>query len=178
MINRKTTVAVCLLAALAGFAGAASAQDAKTRAQVESELSAAMANGDMLSPSGIPDRVLRPDLYPQAQVTGKTRAQVKAELATAIRNGDMLAAGDSGLREKDLYPSRYPADPVVAGKSRQQVEAELATAIRNGDMLAPGELGLRENQLEPQFYAQRRDTTMPATMAAGGDAGIASQSAQ
>jgi hypothetical protein len=145
---------------------------------VESELSAAMANGDMLSPSGIPDRVLRPDLYPRAQVTGKTRAQANAELATAIRNGDMLAAGDSGLREKDLYPNRYPADPVVAGKSRQQVEAELAVAIRNGDMLAPGELGMRENQLEPQFYAQHRDTTMPGTLAAAGGRDSQSQPVQ
>jgi hypothetical protein len=103
----RNTVAVCLLAALAGFAGVASAQDAKTRAQVESELSAAMASGDMLSPSGIPYRVLRPDLYPTAHAGGKSRAQVEAELASAMRNGDMLAPGELGLAENQLEPQFY-----------------------------------------------------------------------
>jgi hypothetical protein len=158
----RNTVAVCLLAALAGVA---SAQAPRTRSQVDAELAAAMANGEMLSPSGIPYRDLRPDLYPRAQAAGKTRAQVVAELAAATRNGDMLAPGDSGLREKDLHPGLYPADPWVAGKTRQQVESELAVAIRAGDMLAPGELGLPENQLEPQFYASHRAPGLTADMA-------------
>ena len=89
-------------------------------------------------------------------MAGKTRAEVQDELAFAIRNGDMLAAGEGGLREKDLNPGMYPADPVVAGKTRAQVQAELAMAIRDGDMMAPGESGLTEYQLNPQRFAQQR----------------------
>jgi hypothetical protein len=161
MKHLRNTVAICLLAAIAGVA---SAQAPRTRAEVEAELAAAMRNGEMLSPAGIPYRNLRPDLYPQPAASTLTRAQVRADLASAIRNGDMQVAGDSALREKDLAPGNYPADPVVAGKTRQQVESELAVAIHNGDMLAPGELGVTERQLEPSYYAQQRaaDATLAA----------------
>ncbi len=151
MNHFRNTVALCLLAALAGVASA----QVKTRAQVEQEYFQAKANGDTLSPAGIPWRDIRPDLYPQTHAQGLTREQVQQQLADAIRNGDMIADGESGLREKDLEPGRYPAEPVVAGKTREQVRAELAQAIANGDMLAPGELGLPENQVEPNFYAVR-----------------------
>jgi hypothetical protein len=143
---------------LAAFASVASAQEAKTRAQVKAELVAAMHNGDMI-PAGqaeLTQRELRPDLYPAAPVVGEARAQVKAELAAAMRDGDMIVAGDSGLREKDVSPGLYPADPVVAGKTRGEVKAELALAIRDGDMVAAGESGLTEYQLEPQRYAHQR----------------------
>ena len=149
MKHFRNSLALCLLAALAGVAGA----QGLTRAQVEQQFFQAKANGDTLSPAGIPWRDIRPDLYPQPQGQGLTRAQVEQQLADAIHNGDMLADGESGLREKDLEPGRYPADPVVAGKTRAQVEGELAQAIANGDMLAPGESGLPENQVEPNFYA-------------------------
>ena len=149
-MNRiRNTVVLCLFAALAGVAGA----QGKTRAQVEQEFFQAKAAGDTLSPAGIPWRDIRPDLYPQPQGQGLTRVQVEQQLSDAIKNGDMLAGGESGLREKDLEPGRYPADPLVAGKSRAQVEAELAQAIANGDMLAPGDVGLPENQVDPTFYA-------------------------
>jgi hypothetical protein len=149
---------ITLVLLLAAFASVASAEEAKTRAEVKAELAAAMHNGDMLANGelGLTQRELRPDLYPSPPVVGETRSQVKSELASAIRDGDMIAAGDSGLREKDLYPGRYPADPVVAVKTRGEVKAELAVAIRDGDMMATGESGLTEYQLEPQRYAHQR----------------------
>jgi hypothetical protein len=163
IVNYPRHIAVALL--LAAIAGAGSAQ-AKTRAEVQSELAAAMRNGDMLVPGemGIRERDLRPDLYPATPVVGKTRAAVQAELAAAIRHGDVLRA--DGLRERDMAPGMYPADPVVAGKTRAQVNAELALAIRDGDMLAPGESGLTENQLEPQRYAHQRALDEAARVAA------------
>jgi len=153
-MNYHRNISIALL--LAAVASAASAQQGLTREQVKSELADAMRNGDMIANGelGLTERQLRPDLYPSTQVAGKTRAQVEAELATAQRNGELVEA--SGLRDKDVTPGMYPADPVVAGKTRAQVEAELATAIRDGDMLAPGDSGLTENQLEPQVYAQQR----------------------
>lgn len=146
-------IVVALL--LAALGGAASAQE-MTRAQVEADLSAAQRDGDMLAPGrlGLTQRQLRPDLYPSMPLEGKTREQVKAELAAAQRNGDLLQA--NGLRDRDLTPGLYPADPVVVGKTREQVKAELAVAERDGDMLAPGSSGLTENQLEPQFFARQR----------------------
>jgi hypothetical protein len=86
-----------------------------------------------------------------ASAQGLSRAQVEAQLATAIRNGDMMAPGDLGLTERQLNPSRFPPQPVVAGKTRAQVQAELASAIRNGDMLV-GDSGLREKDLFPAMY--------------------------
>jgi len=143
---------------LAAVTSAASAQEAKTRAQVNAETAAAIHNGDMLANGdlGLTQRELRPDLYPSAPVVGKTRAQVNAETAAAVRSGDMLVAGESGKREKDRHPDLYPADPVVAGKTRAQVKAELAQAIRDGDLLVPGDSGITEYQLHPQQYAQQR----------------------
>jgi hypothetical protein len=153
-MNYHRNISIALL--LAAVASAASAQQDPTRSQVKAETAAAISNGDMLAPGelGLTERQLRPDLYPSTPVAGKTRAQVEAELATAQRNGELVDA--SGLKEKDVTPGLYPANPVVAGKTRAQVEAELATAIRDGDMLAPGDSGLTEYQLDPQLYAQQR----------------------
>lgn len=149
---------ITLVLVLAAFASVASAQEAKTRAEVKAELATAMHNGDMIANGelGLTQRELRPDLYPSPPVVGETRAQVKSELAAAIRDGDMVVAGDSGLREKDLAPGRYPADPVVAGRTRAEVKAELAMAIRDGDIIEAGESGLTAYQLEPQRYAHQR----------------------
>jgi hypothetical protein len=149
---------ITIVLLLAAFASMASAQEAKTRAQVRAELVAAMHNGNMLANGelGLTQRELRPDLYPSPPVVGETRAQVESELAAAIRDGDMIVAGDSGLREKDMAPGRYPADPVVAGTTRAEVKAELAIAIRDGDMMAAGESGLTEYQLGPQRYGHQR----------------------
>jgi hypothetical protein len=161
-MNTPRNITLVLL--LAAFASVASAQEAKTRAQVKDELATAIHNGDM-TPAGeaeVTERELRPDLYPSPPVVGESRAQVKSELAAAIRDGDMIVAGDSGMREKDVSPSLYPADPVVAGKTRDEVKTELAIAIRDGDMVANGQSGLTEYQLEPHRYAQERasDSTM------------------
>jgi hypothetical protein len=153
-MNRiRNTVVLGLLAALAGVAGA---QD-KTRAQVEQEYFQARQNGDVIGPTGYTDRELRPDLYQQPQGHGLTRTQVEQQLGDAVRSGDMLANGESGLREKDLEPGRYPAAPTGVGKSRAQVKAELAQAMASGDMLAPGEIGLPEKQVDPTFYAVHHD---------------------
>jgi len=151
-MNHPRNVSIVLL--LAAFASVASAQEEKTRAQVEAETAAAMRNGDMLSAGeiGLTQRELHPNLYPSAPVVGKTRAQVKAELAAAQRNGDMLAAGESGLRQKDLDPGMYPADPVVAGKTRAQVVAETREAQRLGLLSGAGERGPK--QATPQQERQ------------------------
>ena len=153
---------------LAALGGAASAQE-MTRAQVEADLSAAQRNGDMLAPGelGLTQRQLRPDLYPSMPVAGKTHEQVKAELAAAQRNGELLQA--SGLRDRDVTPGLYPADPVVVGKTREEVKAELAVAQRDGDMLAPGRSGLTEYQLEPQFYARQRAIDGEASLHSAAD---------
>jgi len=105
-----------------------------------------------------------------AGAQGLTRAQVQADLAAAQQNGDLLLA--SGLREKDLFPGRYPADLAPVGKTRDEVKAELAMAIRDGDMLAPGDSGLTEYQLEPGRYAQQRAIDQQAMLAAGQHASI------
>lgn len=164
----KTSRKLTLVLLLAGLAGAASAQQ-ETRAQVESELAAAQRNGDMMAPGelGMTERQLRPDLYPSAPVVGKTRAQVEAETLAARRAGTLLEA--SGLREKDVAPGMYPADPKVAGKSRAEVQAELAMAMRDGDMLVPGDSGLTEAQLEPQVYAQQRAVDQASQVARHND---------
>jgi hypothetical protein len=83
---------------------------------------------------------------------GLTRAEVKAQLAEAIRNGDMLAPGESGLTERQLNPSEYPAEPAAPGKTRAQVKSELQAAIADGDILAPGDAGLTERQENPNEY--------------------------
>ena len=109
---------ITIVVLLGALASVASAQEAKTRAQVEAEVTAAMHNGDMLGAGelGLTQRELHPNLYPPAPVVAKTREQVRAEIRAAIRDGEMKEASD--LRLKDLYPGLYPADPVIAGKTR------------------------------------------------------------
>jgi len=143
---------------LAAVASTASAQQEKTRAQVNAELAAAIRNGDMPGNGelGLTQRAQRPDLYPSAPVVSKTRAQVEAELAAAQRNGDMLAAGESGVKEKDLHPALYSADSAVAGKTRAQVKAELAEAMRLGNVPGPGLSGQSAYQMYPWRYEQQR----------------------
>src|SRR5262245_25354200 len=113
LVNATRNIIVMLM--LAAVASAVSAQQGKTRAQVEAELAAAIRNGDMPTNGelGLRQREQRPDLYPSTPVAAKTRAQVEAELADAVRDGDMIAAGESGVKEKDLRPASYPADPAV-----------------------------------------------------------------
>jgi hypothetical protein len=91
----------------------------------------------------------------------QTRAQVDARLAAAARNGTLSLGGETALREKDLNPGAYPADPVVAGQSRAQVQSETVAAIRNGDISTGGELGMPENTVDPAYYAQNRAADAP-----------------
>jgi hypothetical protein len=86
----------------------------------------------------------------------QSRAQVAAQLAAAARNGDLSVGGETALREKDVSPGTYPADPVLAGRSRAAVEAETMAAIRNGDISTGGQLAMPENTVDPSYYAQRR----------------------
>src|SRR5882672_633879 len=93
-------------------------------------------------------------VYAQATAQ-KTRAEVQAELAEARRTGDFLVEGDSGLKLNELYPWRYPQQPVVLGKTRAQVQAELAEARRNGELLVEGESGLKMNEAFPSRYPKQ-----------------------
>jgi predicted pyridoxine 5'-phosphate oxidase superfamily flavin-nucleotide-binding protein len=165
-MNSSRNLTLALL--LAAVASAASAQDA-TRSQVNSEVAAAMRNGDIVSGEmAMSPRQMQSDLSAPA-VSGISRAQVQAELAAAQRNGEMSVAGNGSIRAKDLTPGLYPADPVVAGKTRAQVNAELAMAIRDGDMPAEGELGLTEYQVHPQQYARQRAIDSAAQLAQHND---------
>jgi hypothetical protein len=86
----------------------------------------------------------------------ESRAQVDAQLAAATRTGDLSVGGETALREKDVSPGVYPADPVLAGRSRAAVEAETMAAVRNGDISTGGQLAMPENVVDPAYYAQRR----------------------
>ena len=84
--------------------------------------------------------------------SGADREQVKRDFEKARSNGELMAPGEAGLRERDLYPQRYPAPAAAVGKSREQVRAELATAQRSGELVANGEAGVTEAQLNPARY--------------------------
>jgi Domain of unknown function (DUF4148) len=88
----------------------------------------------------------------QTPAQPKTREQVKSELKEAIRTGEMPANDESGRHMHDVYPSRYPPQPVEPCKTREQVKAELAEAIRTGNMPANDESGCRLNQVNPSRY--------------------------
>jgi hypothetical protein len=172
MKHFRHTIALCALAVIAGTAsaqdpGVASSQESGglTRAQVEADLAKAIANGETYVASGIRGRDVSPGFYPKAAAfkSSQTRAEVDAQLAQAARNGDLSVGGETALREKDVNPGAYPADPVVAGRSRADVQAELMAAIRNGDISTGGELGMPENTIEPAFYAQRQAPTLTQT---------------
>ena len=83
---------------------------------------------------------------------GLSREQVKAELAAARASGELVANAESGLKFNQLYPSQYPAAPIMAGKTRAQVNAELASAVRTGDMMADAQSGLKLNEVYPSQY--------------------------
>lgn len=121
-------IALCLLATVAGTSFA---QDAGVAASQEA--------GRLTGP---------------AFQSSQSRAQVDARLAAATRNGDLSVGGETALREKDVSPGAYPADPVLAGASRAEVRAETMAAIRDGDISTGGQLAVPENSLDPAFYAQ------------------------
>lgn len=119
---------------------------------------------------------------------GLTREQVKAELMEAIRTGNMPANDESGLTDRELHPSRYPAVQASAAPlTRAQVLAQFEEARRTGDLYAPGESGLRLNELNPQAYpakvavagrsraevqAELREALRTGNILAGGEAGL------
>jgi predicted RNase H-like HicB family nuclease len=155
----RSTSTISALALACIFCLPAHAQSAKTRDEVQRELTEAIRNGDMLAPgeSGLTLRELHPGRYPgQAVPAAKTREQVRAELAEAVRTGDVVANGESGLTLREQFPQRYPAPVHVAGKTREEVKAELAEAIRDGNVLANGDSGLKLNELHPQWFAKTR----------------------
>ena len=160
MQSRFTSTALALL--IAAVCAGAHAQS-RTRDEVRKELADAMREGNML----------RGEVVPRQQWPGadsamprRTRGEVRAELEAAQRSGDMLAAGEASQKLNELYPSRYPQQPMVAGKTRAQVLAELAEAQRNGELLAPGELSLTQRELHPGQYP-RAVSPMFASAAAG-----------
>lgn len=141
---------------LTGAAGAVSAQEPLTRAQVKAELAQAIRDGDVqIGDSGRTLREENPSHYPkQIEAPGLTRAQVKAELAEAVREGD-VQVGDSGRTLAEIDPSRYPHPPQPADLTRAQVKAELAQAIRDGD-IQQGDSSETLAQQFPQRYAAAR----------------------
>jgi len=82
-----------------------------------------------------------------------TRAQVLAELAEAKSTGNILD-GKTGKMLNEVYPSRYPAKPVVSSVTREQVLAELAEAQRTGNIL-DGKTGKMLNELHPELYSSK-----------------------
>ena len=121
-----SAVAFAIVAATA--APAFAQQDGLTREQVRAELAEAIRTGDIqgdgetgqklkdLFPGSYPAqaRVMQVarQTSPEAAAHGKTRAEVKAELAEAIRTGDLIADTESGLKQNQLFPNRYPATSV------------------------------------------------------------------
>jgi hypothetical protein len=108
-------------------------------------------------------------IYAQ-EAAPKTRAQVQAELDEARRTGDMIVEGEAGRKLNELYPWRYPQQPLIVGKTRAQVLAEVAEAQRTGDLIANGELGLKLNELHPQLYPKKSAPTyaeLPASAMGG-----------
>ena len=79
---------------------------AKTRAEVNGELTKARRTGDLLAigESGLTSYELDPQAYPPRPVApAKSRVQVRGELAEAVRNGDLLAPGEAGLTEREEH---------------------------------------------------------------------------
>lgn len=115
------------------------------------------------------------------------REQVIREYQDALRNGDLVVSGETGLRENELYPQRYPARAKVARKTREQVQAELTAAQRSGETMANGEAGLTLAQLTPGRYpaaavlagrsradviAELNESRRTGDLFAGGEAGL------
>ena len=113
---KALATALMVTATLAGMSAAHA--DGKTREQVQQELQAAKAAGQVTF--GELD-------YPPATAagTGMSREQVGAELQSAKIAGQVTSA------ELD-YPPRSAA-PETAGKTREQVRAELAQAKARGE---------------------------------------------
>lgn len=90
-----------------------------SRAQVEAELAAAIASGDVFvgGESGRRANEFMPGYAPNAVAnSGTTREQVRQALMDAIRTGDVVANGESGLTRRELSPGLYDMRRVeVAG---------------------------------------------------------------
>jgi hypothetical protein len=120
-ISAATAVAA-ILALAAGAASAQTVQPGLTRAEVQAELSRAIANGEV--PVTDADYPKWPAMAPSTV----TRAQVQAEYLRARANGEI-----------PYTDADYPKMPVSAAKStvtREQVLAELREAQKNGEVLS------------------------------------------
>jgi hypothetical protein len=148
-MRSKPALSTLVIAATLIGSGTALAQQCKTPDQVKAELSGAIRTDTILSGDATMWKDLAPPLHPAKPAAGKTREQVKAELAEAIRTGDMYV-GDTSRKANEMFPSRYPAQPVVAGKARDQVKAELADAIRTDSILSGD--GSTYKDLAPRRY--------------------------
>ncbi|MCV2368130.1 DUF4148 domain-containing protein [Roseateles oligotrophus] len=85
----------------------------------------------------------------------RTREQVRAELAEAIRTGDIVGNGLTGQKLNELYPNRYPKQPIAQAKTREQVRAELDDAIRSGDVVGNGVSGQKLKEQFPDRYSNQ-----------------------
>ena len=141
-ISREITIA--LLSTVLG--AAVHAQTAKTRAQVNAELSAAVRAGDLLQgEAGLRLNELHPGSYALTiNATSISRAQVIDELSGAIRSGDVVV-GETGATLRERYSNAYPARPTSESKARSLIRAEAAQAVLSGSIPA-GEREAKTNQ--------------------------------
>lgn len=124
-IASVATVTLAVFAAGGAFAQAGdSANGAKSRAQVASELRAAQASGQYAALNGGDYRVA---FSMRSEQPGKTRAQVQAELAAARASGEYAALNGGDYREA------FPLPTAQSEKSREQVREELAAARVSGE---------------------------------------------
>jgi hypothetical protein len=86
----------------------------------------------------------RAEVYPAAQIRARdaaqaapaaTRAQVRAELDAARRSGE-LVVGDAGLKQNEVFASRYPRGEAAAAKTAEEIRAE-RVAARPAGIAAP-----------------------------------------
>lgn len=124
-IASAATVTLAVFAAGSAFAQTGvSADGAKSRAQVATELRAAQASGEYAALNGGDYRVA---FSAPATQAGKSRAQVQAELAAARASGEYAA-----LNGGDFRPAFSP-QVAPSATTRAQVREELAAARISGE---------------------------------------------
>lgn len=70
----------------------------------------------------------------------------------AAHSGDLVVFEGSGLKQRELIPSAYPAHESQAGLTREAVRAALREAMRTGDFLAGGEVTAQCKELHPNTH--------------------------
>ena len=121
-MNVKTLIAASAVALLGATQFAVAQEAPKTRAQVQAELVAARAAGQLdhgALEAGLPQAVVK---------SSKTRSQVKAEFIEAREAGLSFNGSQS-----DIYQP-----PAASQRTRAEVRAEVLDAIARGERLSQG----------------------------------------